>query len=125
MENTIESLQEKVVELRQQHANDKVKINNMGLQLQALVPRQQGRVFTLFRKLLKELRLSVRETILCTPQIVSAHYPFEKINAVNIFLEPMGANTLLRRLNREARNQPTKVPTCHSICSHQIVPSLS
>jgi hypothetical protein len=111
MENTTESPQEKVVELRQQHANDKAKINNMGLQLQALGPRQQGRVFTLFRKLLKELRLLVRETILHIPQIVSAHCPFEKRNAVNIFLEPMGANTLLRRLNREARNQPTKVPT--------------
>jgi Skp family chaperone for outer membrane proteins len=72
MENMIESLQEKVVELRQQHANDKAKINNMGLQLQALRLRQQERVFTLFRKLLKELRLLVREIILNTPQIVSA-----------------------------------------------------
>jgi Skp family chaperone for outer membrane proteins len=72
MENMIESLQEKVVELRQQHANDKAKINNMGLQLQALRLRQQERVFTLFRKLLKELRLLVQEIILNTPQIVSA-----------------------------------------------------
>jgi peptidoglycan hydrolase CwlO-like protein len=57
IESAIESLLEKVVELHQQHANDKVKINNMGLQLQALRPRQRGRVFALFLTFPMEVRL--------------------------------------------------------------------
>jgi len=126
--STIVNLQNEVAQLRQERIEDKTKINSLETELQSLQPKPKGRVFTLFPKLPIELRLSIWDKALWTPQVIAVRQHFKERTAVTnsgeIALVPLGPHSLLRQVSKEARNQALKIDTCYSMCNHSGTPGL-
>ena len=141
--NTIEELRSEVARLRQQRIQDNSKIDYLEKELHLLPPK--GRLFTLFPKLPKEVRLVIWDTILYTPQVIGVRQYFrtvsetravpqpsdredldigEKHEKDKVILVPTGPHSLLRQVSKESRSQAIKVTTCYNICSSQPAPGL-
>lgn len=120
--NSIETLRKEVAQLRQERTEDKKNIIFLRKELESLKP-PQGRVFTLFPKLPKEIRLMIWDIILWTPQVIGVRQYFKAqgtLEETQMILSPTGPHTLLRRVNKEARNQAKKINTCSSLCINHI-----
>jgi hypothetical protein len=102
---SVEALQGEVSHLRLQNSTIQQKLD-------ALSPLGGfGKIFTLFPKLSKEIRLMIGDIALFVLQVIGARYLAVDGPHEDPVLVPLGVHSLLRQVNREARAQAMRHQT--------------